>query len=465
MNAIAIDKMLRRIKMADITVLLSEFVHRLSFNSLPQHTVENTRLFLIDYFAAAIAGKRVNTTFNAAIESAVFAAGGTEEATVLFSSKRLPVAKAAFMGAVYAHGADMDDGNRKAMGHVGACVFSTVLALAEKLGKGEQDIIVAANAGYELYCRIAAAAQPGLVHRGFHSTGTAGVIAAAGAAAKLMGLTAAQIRNAMAISVTMASGLMIIAEPGQSIKPLNPARAAEGGILAAFLAAKGVSGGDMPLESEKGWLHAMTDKADMSMITNGLGSVFCIDECYIKPYPSCRHTHPALQAAQDIMFSNGLKATDIEGVTVHIYENAIKIAGQITAPQNNDDKKFSIHYALACMLAHGDFGLADIENSGVAPEVKALTEKIKLISDSTMENRDKGIRGCRVVITAHGTDYSETVLIPKGDPQNPFTVEDERKKLLSVLGGVVKEEKALELYADILSFGKTNSVYKGWSLL
>ena len=84
---------------------------------------------------------------------------------------------AAFMNAVYAHGADMDDGNRKSAGHIGAHVISSVFALGEKLGVTWKDIIVAINVGYEFFNRIAGAAQPGLYNRGFHSTGIAGAMA------------------------------------------------------------------------------------------------------------------------------------------------------------------------------------------------------------------------------------------------------------------------------------------------
>lgn len=154
--------------MRDNTKVLSSFISNLKFNDLPEKTVENTRLFMIDFIAAAMAGYKVNKTFNRAVEEYVFAQDcGKNECEVLFSDKKLPCGKAAFLNACYAHGADMDDGNRKAMGHVGAHVFPTVLALAQSLGKSEKDVVVAVNVGYEVYCRVAAAAQPGLVHRGF----------------------------------------------------------------------------------------------------------------------------------------------------------------------------------------------------------------------------------------------------------------------------------------------------------
>lgn len=448
--------------MRDNTKVLSSFISNLKFNDLPEKTVENTRLFMIDFIAAAMAGYKVNKTFNRAVEEYVFAQDcGKNECEVLFSDKKLPCGKAAFLNACYAHGADMDDGNRKAMGHVGAHVFPTVLALAQSLGKSEKDVVVAVNVGYEVYCRVAAAAQPGLVHRGFHSTGTAGVIACAAAAAKIMNLSEDEIYNAMAISVTMASGLMIIAESGQSIKPLNPARAAESGILAATLAKEGVKGGITPLESKKGWFHAMSDSVDEDMITDGLGKIFTIDECYIKPYPSCRHTHCGMQAALELKKGNNLDADDIEKINMYIYENAIKIAGQIKVPVTADDTKFSIHYATACIIAKGSFTLNDLKCAGIDKKVLETIDKIELITDEAMENRDKGIRGCRVeIILKNGTKLERTVLIPKGDPQNAFTVSDMENKLSQCAKGILDVNEQKHLINRILNFAKENKKFE-----
>lgn len=451
----------------DSCKILSRFVSKLDYQSIPLSAKENTRLFLADYICSAIAGKRTNKVFNNAVEKFVFSQGGAEESTVMFGGRKVPCSKAAFLNACYSHGADMDDGNRKAMGHVGAHVFSTVLALGEKLSSSEGDMLVAINVGYDVYCRVAAAAQPGLVHRGFHSTGTAGVIACAAAAAKLKGLDENGIYNAMAISVTMASGLMIVAESGQSIKPLNPAKAAECGILAAELSENGVCGGNLPFESEKGWFHSMTDKVDYSMITSGLGEIFCIDECYIKPYPSCRHTHCAIQAVLELREEYSLSAEDIKSIKVYIYPNAIRIAGQIIKPETPDDSKFSIHYSAACAAVLGRFTLNELDFGSVPDEVFEVIKKIELIPDDSMENREKGIRGCKVEIEcAENRTYSKTVLIPKGDPQNPFTAKDMRSKLLQCAEGFLSDSSREELLSTLLDFGKTeNKKFKGIKII
>lgn len=446
--------------MEHVTQILSEFVAELHYEKIPAATIENTKRYIVDYFAACFAGMKVNEQFNHAVEEMLFDMAGKTEADVLCTDRKLPAMNAAFMNAIYAHGADMDDGNRKAMGHVAAHVMSAVFALAQTLDVSGKDVLVAINAGYEVYNRVAAAVQPGLVHRGFHSTGTAGAIACAAAAAKLMRMGAKGIYNAMALAAIQASGLIIIAESGQSCKPINPANAAKTGILSAKLVASGVNSSQFPLESKKGWFHAMSDEVNTMAITNGLGTVFTIDESYLKPYPSCRHTHCGIEAAIEVRSQLTEKFADwnicdIDHVDVHIYRNAIQIAGQILKPVTPDDSKFSIHYSLAIALCKGQFQLADLALENLTDDISGLIDRIHLIEDADMENTQAGIRGARVTAyMKNGYKAEKTVLIPKGDAANPFTWNDVQNKLKGCAEGILSTKQQVRLMQWVEEFEK-----------
>lgn len=446
--------------MINATELLSKFVYDLKFSDIKKSDLDYTKLLILDYYAACYAGIKVNTVFNKANEEILFSNGGKTESSVINSNKKLPAMSAAYLNAVYAHGADMDDGHRKAMGHIAAHVMPSVFALAETLDVSGQDVITAIVAGYEIYIRISAAAQPGLVHRGFHSTGTAGAVACAAACAKLLGLDQKGIYNAMAVSVTQASGLMIIAESGQMIKPINPAKAAQTGILSALLVKNGVEGGVNPLESTKGWFHAMTDSVDDTMITNDLGKKLQISTSYFKPYPSCRHTHCGIEAGINLFKKIDYK--QIKKVNLYIYKNAIQIAGQIVVPKTPDDSKFSVHYSLACALTKGRFTLSDLDTVKNQDAIE-LTSKIVLIEDETMENRDKGIRGAKLeVVLMDGSVLTDTVLIPKGDPENAFTLEDMKAKMFGCTEGILSEEQRSDLFDFVLNL-ENQDQFKIWN--
>lgn len=448
--------------MEHYTEILSDFVFWLKYSDLPRATVENTKKVILDWYSACFAGMKVNREFNDAVK-AVMLGGGKGVASELGERRGgYSETDAAFINAVYAHGADMDDGNRLSMGHIAAHVISAVFAVAEGDRRNSffsgEEIIVAINAGYEIFNRVAAAAQPGLVKRGFHSTGTAGGMACAAAVAKLLGLDSVGIYRAISLAALQSGGLIIIAESGQNAKPLNPANAARIGILSARMAEKGVSAPLYPLESEKGWFHAMTDEVKEHYITDGLGERFTIDEGYLKPYPSCRHTHAPIQCALSLRrMAEGVYCDipfdDIASIRVYTYENAIRIAGQIEVPKAVEDTKFSIQYAIAYALVNRGFGLEALSLEAVTDKVARVAKKVEFIVAPEMEQGEKGIRGSRVeIVFRDGKKLEETVLIPKGDASAPLTDSDMLEKLRVCSEGILNDEARSSLVAWVNAF-------------
>ncbi len=399
------------------------------------------QMLIIDFMAASYAGYKQNKIFNNAIERVVCQQGGKEESHVLFLNKKYPVKIAAFMNSIYGHGAELDDGNKKAAGHAGVHLIPAVFALADKLESNNEDVLIALATGYEAYIRISSAAQPGLVQRGFHSTGMAGTLACAAACSRLYHLDAQGIEDAIALSTTMTGGLLSYGDSRPTIKPLNPAKAAENGIFAAMLANEGVKGPTEALEGPNGWFHAVTDQVDENCL-NGSDHLL-LHDCYFKLYPSCRHTHCGIDAA--IMLHKQVKIEDIKKINVYIYPNAIKLAG-IKHPQNQDETKFSISYTLACALIYGSYGINNMDPSKMTDEVFDLINNIDLIADEAMENREKGIRGAKVeILRKDGKVLEETVLIPKGDPENPLSRDDIIEKLRVCSEGLASEDTVMKL--------------------
>lgn len=446
--------------MIHATELLSSFIDSLEYAQLSLEVIKATKLFILDYYAACFAGIKVNSKFNHAIWHILKNNGGRPEASVLLAEKKIPAMDAAFMNAIYAHGADMDDGNRKAMGHIAAHVMSAVFGMSETMEVSGKDIIVAINVGYEVYNRIAAAAQPGLVQRGFHSTGTAGAIACGAACAKLMKLDATGIYQAMALAAVQASGLMIVTESGQECKPLNPANAARTGIFSAKLSATGIMGPKNPLESGMGWFHAMSGEINDELILDGLGEKFTICESYLKPYPSCRHTHCAIECALEIRERIIKRYGKINGalirkICLYTYKNAIAIAGQIKIPDSSEESKFSIHYALATALIKGRFSLNELEVLNMGSEIQDIIEKIELKETPLMEDRKAGVRGAKLdIILFDGTNYTKEIMLPKGDALNPFTWNDVLIKLTNCSEGILsmRQRERLVSFIDTFEF-------------
>ena len=415
--------------------------------SLTERDIDQLHTLIIDFFAAAYAGYSQNREFIQAVEKAVFSQGGREESCVFFQGKKYSARSAAFMNSVYAHGAELDDGNKKAAGHAGVHVIPAVFALADKLQSSGEDVLLALAVGYEAFIRIASAAQPGLVRRGFHSTGTAGTLACAAACAKLYHLDAQGIEDAIALATTMSGGLLSYGDSRPAIKPLNPGKAAENGLFAAMLAANGIQGPTEALEGPNGWFHAMTDKVNTDCL-DGTDHLL-LHDCYFKLYPSCRHTHCGIDAAT--ILHDRVDPDEIETVRMYVYPNAIKLAG-IKYPKDKDETKFSIYYTLACALLNGRYGTADMDPPDLSEHIVNIIEKTQLIPDEAMEDRSKGIRGARVEISLkNGTTLKETVPVPKGDPENPLSREDIILKLKVCASGKREKEELNNLISCILS--------------
>ena len=412
----------------DLTGTLASFLAKVDYQLLSSHTKRNIESFFLDFIAAVHAGYQVNKTVNSVMFQAVFAETFDRGSHVFFSKKRTQSLNAAFLNAFYAHGADMDDGNKLAAGHIGAHVMSSLMALAEERNSTFGEFFSSIVVGYEAFCRLSSACMPYMVDRGFHSTGTAGALASAAACARLLHLDAEGMQNAISLSATQASGLLLAGETRQDMKSINPANAARVGLLSALLAEKGVKGPLKPLESDKGWLHAMTPIVNIDRILGNLGEKYCIDESYLKPYPSCRHTHCVIQAAVSLNKRIALK--DIESIEIITYGHAIELAGKIDFPSTVGEAKFSLKYATATALTKGRFSIKDLYPSSEDDSVRELIEKITLVRDDSFERPEEGIRGaCLVVRTFDGKTFQEEVLIPKGDPENPFTKDDIKTKL------------------------------------
>ena len=406
---------------------------------------------IIDFFAAAYAGYKQNRVFNKKVETVVFPQDGVEESCVLFQDKRYPAKTAAFMNSLYGHGAELDDGNKKAAGHAGVHLIPALFALADKLGSNNEDVLTALAVGYEAYIRISSAAQPGLISRGFHSTGVTGTLACAAACARLYHLGAQGIEDSIALATTMTGGLLSYGDSRPAIKPLNPGKAAENGVFAAMLAKEGVQGPTESLEGRNGWFHAVTDEVHEEFLKGS--DHLLLHDCYFKLYPSCRHTHCGIDAA--VALHEKVKADNIEEVNVYIYPNAIKLAG-IKIPKDQDETKFSIQYTLACALLNGSYGIADMSPPRLTADVVNLIEKIQLVADTSMEDRAKGIRGTRVeVVLDNGERIDETVFVPKGDPEKQLTRDDIVDKLRVCAQGQADEETLMKLVDSIEAIDET----------
>lgn len=435
--------------MKNITEKICAAVTQMDNVRLPIDVYEKTRMHILDYYASCFAGYRVNGIFNTANKKIIMDMGGKEEASIMFSRAKVPVCNAAYMNAIYAHGADMDDGNSKSAGHIATHIMPAVFALAETVKCTWQDVLTAVNIGYDFFNNIAGSAQPILYQKGFHSTGVAGGIACAAACSKLLNLKEKEIYNAVSLAAVQSSGLILIDESGQMCKSVNPANAAKNGVICAKLAAMGIEAPRYPLESAKGWFNAFSCKENAVNMAEHAIQNFTIMEGYIKQYPTCRHTHSCIEAASIMhdklnLFNIGIK--DIEKIYIYIYASAIKSAGGILHPQSSDEAKFSITYATAVALCKGNFKMDDIIFIAETKDIREAEKKITLIEDETTYNKEMSCRGCKMkIVLNNGKEYIESISYPKGEKERQLTWKEISEKLYQCSNGIIAYKEAAEL--------------------
>ena len=431
---------------------LCSFISQLSYEDIPSEIVEYAKILIADYHIASIAGYRYNPEYSLAVKDIVFDMGGNEESSVFFSNRKFPASQAAFLNATYCHGADMDDGHHRSEAHLGVTIMPAVFALAETLKSSGKDVLLAVIVGYEVFSRVAMAMLPNHMMRGFHVTGTVGAIAATAACCKLLHFNSEETYNAISLSTTQACGLVIVGESGQMCKPMNPARAGETGIWSVRLTQKGVVAFENPFESIKGYYHSFSDEHDPEMLSRNLGEVYEIMNCYIKLYPSCRHTHAGNDVALKIVEEHGL-LKDAKSITIKTYPHAVHIVGWNDAPKNKNEAKFSMYYTVGCIALFGGYNLENLNDfEEQRKEVIEFAKKIKILSDDKYEDMPNGIRGAEMsVVMNDGKNYFAAVDMGSGEGKSRVDWEGLKLKASLCCSGM-KEQSVID---DLLDYCKS----------
>src|SRR5438105_15761784 len=233
----------------DLTHTLAEQASAVTYDALPEPVRALARQCLLDYYGVALAG--ADDELVAILLAELQEAGGAAQASVIGHKARLPVVSAALVNGAIGHALDYDDVNLAMPGHPSVAILPGLLALAEARQSSGREIIAAFVAGYETACRIGMALRPGHYNLGFHATGTVGAFGAAAACARLLGLDAPTTAQALGIAGTQAAGLK--SQFGTMCKPFHAGKAAQDGLLAARLAARGFSSRLDLIECEQGF--------------------------------------------------------------------------------------------------------------------------------------------------------------------------------------------------------------------
>jgi len=421
---------------------LAAFAADLSFDTIPAPVLRRTEDLFLDWYASALAGKGARPV--EAIEAYARTMGpASGRAEVLISRRTTSPHFAAMVNAAASHFAEQDDVHNGSVFHPAAVVFPAALAIAQDIGASGREFLAAVVAGYEVGIRVGEFL--GRSHyRIFHTTATAGTLAAAAAAGRLLKLDAATMLHAFGSAGTQAAGLWEFLRDAADSKQLHTAHAASCGLTSAYLARSGFTGARQILEGAQGMAAGMSSDADPARLTDRLGQRWATAETSFKYHASCRHTHPSADALLTLMQTHGVKADDIESVTTQVHQGAIDVLGRVTVPATVHQAKFSMGTVLALAAEYGFAGLNEFEAHYLAPRVAALRDRVTMQLDAEVDQAyPQRWIGKVTVTTRDGRSLSARVDEPKGDPGNTLTraeIEDKAQRLAAYGKGATPAE-------------------------
>jgi 2-methylcitrate dehydratase PrpD len=421
---------------------LADFAATLRFDSIPRAVVDRAEDLFLDWLASALAGKgaRPVETIAEFYESQGPATGPSE--ILIHRTTSSPMIAAA-VNAASSHFAEQDDVHNSSVFHPAAVVIPPALAVAQAVGASGRDLVTAIVAGYEVGIRVGEFL--GRSHyRIFHTTGTAGTVAAAAAVGRLLGLTGDQMQHAFGSAGTQAAGLWEFLRDAADSKQLHCAHAAASGLAAAHLAHKGLTGARRIFEGPQGMAAGMSTDSDPARLVDRLGARWALAETSFKFHASCRHTHPAADALLSVMTKEQLKADHVARVTARVHKGAIDVLGPVTDPQTVHQSKFSMGTVLGLIAIHGRAALTDFDKDFRDPKVVSFRDRVKMEFDEEVDAAYPARWIGKVTVeTTDGRRLEGRVDVPKGDPENTLArneLEDKAIRLGTYRNGATEVE-------------------------
>jgi 2-methylcitrate dehydratase PrpD len=410
----------------------AEFLLDLSYKQIPERVAVACKLHALDAIGCGLASLAADSC-TAALR-VVEESGGKPESTAIGCQQLLPAPSAALANGMLCHGLDYDDTHTASGTHVSVAVVPAALASAEATGADGSETLTAMVAGMEFVTRLGMAAPFAFHQRGFHPTSVCGIFGATAAAARLQGLDSATTVNAIGIAGSMASGLFAYLTDGSQTKPIHPGWAAQSGIMATRLAARGATGPAAVFEGRFGLFPAFTgnDHAALEEQFADLGTRWETPRIAFKSFPACHFVHACLEAFREVMSDPGFDADDLDEIVALVPADAVPLVLEPVsaklAPRTGYDAKFSLQYSLGAMLVDGRVDVATYADDRIAdPRILETARHVtyRVVDFATYP---AAFPGGVTVTTKSGRRFEVEVPYQRGDEHNPMSEADVREK-------------------------------------
>ena len=362
-------------------------------------------------------GCAVGAAHHEAAEAALAAVQVLEpapQATLAGRSERVDIASAALINGISSHTFDFDDTHLKTIIHPAGPVASALLALAEKTGASGRQVIDALVLGIDVACRVGNCIYPDHYDRGWHITGTTGMLGSAAACARLLGLDTEKTAMALGIAASQPVGLR--EQFGTMTKPFHPGGAARAGLMAALMAQQGFTASPRAIEAPRGFAQVVSPKCDWNEIHGELGQRFEISFNTYKPFACGIVIHPSIDACAQLR-ERGVKAEDIERLELRVHSLVLELTGK-KEPVDGLQAKFSVYHGCAAGLIFGRAGEPEYADEIVnRPDMAALRRKIVATVDDRIDEAAVEV----TAVLTNGTSIALRVDHAIGSLERPMT--------------------------------------------
>lgn len=362
----------------------------------------------------------------------------------------------AFLMGGLCHILETDDLHRESVVHPGCVVIPAAWALAKERRVSGREFLVSVLQGFEATTRVGMAVGPAH-YRIWHNTATCGPYGSAMAAAALLGLSDEEAVHALGNAGTQSSGLWQFLETGAMTKHLHAGHAAEAGLKAAELAGFGFTGPARILEGDKGFFRAACPDAVPGLVLAAPDAPWQLVRTSIKPWPSCRHTHPTIDAAEELRMMLGARDEDqIRKIEIGTYQAAVDVCDRPVATSDYE-AKFSLQHSVAAALLYPK---VDFEAFGEMARQRCATLALRVSVRAEEPYRSAYPRawGGSVKLTLlDGTELEARRTNAKGDPEAPLSRDEMIAKahMLLAHGRVRDPERVVE---DLLALGSKSEL-------
>ena len=353
----------------------------------------------------------------------------------------------AFLASGLAHILEIDDLHNDSVTHPGCVVIPLAWHLAEQQAASGREFLTAVLHGYEAVTRVGMAVGPAH-YKVWHNTSTCGPFGAAMAASTLLGLDHEQAVWALGNAGAQSCGVWQFLPDGAMSKHLHTARAAEAGYVAATLAGRGFTGADHILEGEQGFFRALCPDPDPDALLAEPDAPWQLTRTSLKPWPCCRHTHPAIDAALSLH-------PDVDGQTprrveIRTFQAALDVCDR-PAPQTLYAAKFSLQHCVNAALADGEVEFESFDDTHRA-RLAEPSRNTTVTAAPEFDDAYPGKWGAAVSVTLpSGERISAARTDCKGDPESPLSQQEIVEKARMVIRQGGQDEDPDGLIEKILS--------------